>query len=395
MFGMETLDVAIGLALVFFLFSLVTSAVREAIEGVLKERSVHLERGVRELLDDKNGVRFAKYLYEHPLVSSLYHGKYVQKDRRWRGGALPTYIPSRNFAVAVLDLVMRGPVPHDDDNTPTNPYVTQRAGSAPTIAQLREAALRIEIPKVQRALLAAIDNARDDISKVQTNLESWFDTAMDSVSGSYKRWTQVYLFVIGAVATLALNVNAITIANYLAQNKTAREAIVLRAQAIAADTAYRRIALDTSANVRARIADLNTLDVPIGWDHAAPRPSSTASSTERLSYWTRTFFGLLLTAFAVTLGAPFWFDVLNKIMVIRSTVKPHEKSQEEASEDRQASAPASAAVPSTRQSAAAPTTAAPTATAPTPAAPAEHAVPRVTPPFTPNEWASGDEEGIL
>jgi len=40
---------------------------------------------------------------------------------------------------------------------------------------------------------------------------------------------------------------------------------------------------------------------------------------------------------AATLGAPFWFDVLNKITVIRSTVKPHEKSPEEASEDRQAS----------------------------------------------------------
>jgi len=42
-----------------------------------------------------------------------------------------------------------------------------------------------------------------------------------------------------------------------------------------------------------------------------------------------------MTAFAVSLGAPFWFDILNKIMVIRSTVKPREKSREEGSEDRQ------------------------------------------------------------
>lgn len=341
MFGMETLDVAIGLALVFFLFSIVTAAVREAIEGILKERSAHLERGIRALLDDKKGIRFAKYLYEHPLVFSLYRGKYVPKDWRWRGGALPTYIPARNFAVAVLDLVMYGPVAQHSENAQPNPHVAQRSGSAPTVAQLREAALRIDVPMVQRALLAAIDNARDDISVVQTNLESWFDTAMDSVSGSYKRWTQVYLFVIGAIATLALNVNAITIANYLSQNKTAREAIVLRAQAVAADTAYKRLALDTTANaseIRARISDLKSLDVPLGWDHAAPRPASTASRSEQLSYWTRTFFGLLLSAFAVTLGAPFWFDVLNKIVVVRSTVKPHEKSQEEASVDRQAPA---------------------------------------------------------
>ena len=36
---------------------------------------------------------------------------------------------------------------------------------------------------------------------------------------------------------------------------------------------------------------------------------------------------------AIMLGAPFWFDVLNKIMIIRSTVKPHEKSPEEPSQD--------------------------------------------------------------
>lgn len=54
-------------------------------------------------------------------------------------------------------------------------------------------------------------------------------------------------------------------------------------------------------------------------------------------------FGWLATALAATLGAPFWFDVLNRIMVIRSTVKPHQKSPEEASEDRQAPAGTTAA----------------------------------------------------
>jgi len=44
--------------------------------------------------------------------------------------------------------------------------------------------------------------------------------------------------------------------------------------------------------------------------------------------------GWLLTAGAISLGAPFWFDLLNKFMVIRSTVKPFEKSQPEGSEDR-------------------------------------------------------------
>jgi hypothetical protein len=51
--------------------------------------------------------------------------------------------------------------------------------------------------------------------------------------------------------------------------------------------------------------------------------------------WYLKIIGWLITALAISLGAPFWFDILNKIMVVRSTVKPHEKSPEEASEDKQ------------------------------------------------------------
>jgi len=64
---------------------------------------------------------------------------------------------------------------------------------------------------------------------------------------------------------------------------------------------------------------------------------------DNFSYWEdlgAPVLGWLLTAVAAMLGAPFWFDVLNQIMVIRSTVKPHEKSGEEASRDRQAVQPA-------------------------------------------------------
>jgi hypothetical protein len=35
--------------------------------------------------------------------------------------------------------------------------------------------------------------------------------------------------------------------------------------------------------------------------------------------------GLLMTILAAMLGAPFWFDLLNKVTFIRSTIKPGEK----------------------------------------------------------------------
>jgi hypothetical protein len=95
------------------------------------------------------------------------------------------------------------------------------------------------------------------------------------------------------------------VANFLFMNKDARSALVEKATK------------DTTGTT-----DLETLGLPIGWPKGFhPKPEY--------------IIGWLLTAFAATLGAPFWFDVLNKVMVIRSTVKPHEKSPEEDSEDRQ------------------------------------------------------------
>ena len=96
---------------------------------------------------------------------------------------------------------------------------------------------------------------------------------------------------------------------------------------------------------------LKELKLPIGWADHPKYPV-----TEDAWGYTAPFLGWLMTALAATLGAPFWFDVLNKVMVIRSTVKPHEKSPEAASADRQQ--PASAPAPVQTQSAATSTQAA-------------------------------------
>jgi len=75
------------------------------------------------------------------------------------------------------------------------------------------------------------------------------------------------------------------------------------------------------------------LKLPIGWDRGLPQHPG--SDGKPATDWLEVIAGLLITALATTLGAPFWFDLLNKVMVVRSTVKPHEKSPEEASEDKQ------------------------------------------------------------
>lgn len=78
------------------------------------------------------------------------------------------------------------------------------------------------------------------------------------------------------------------------------------------------------------------LRLPIGWSRNPTQAEQDmhlglADWEDRWEYWDAFVFhwlGWLITAIAATLGAPFWFDMLNKVMSIRSAGKaPEEKSK--------------------------------------------------------------------
>lgn len=189
---MQTLDVVIGISVVFFLFSLLVSAVREALEALLKTRAVHLERGIRELLDDAEGSGLSAQVYKHPQLFALYQGAFTAVKKRPTGGGLPTYIPARQFATALMDIVAHGPVPDAGSADATGD--AERVHTGMDVAALRAGVRRLSSPLVRRAVLNAIDQSTGDLESIQKNLESWFNGTMDRVSGWYKRRKQFWLF---------------------------------------------------------------------------------------------------------------------------------------------------------------------------------------------------------
>jgi hypothetical protein len=366
MFGSQILEVAIGVIFIFILTSIICSVVREGIEAWMKTRAAFLERGIRELLHDKEGTGLAKDFYQHPLIYSLFAAEYQpltagnKKPWAWtKGRELPSYIPTKNFALALMDMAARGP----QTDAPNSDAESTRI----SLEAIRRNVGNLENPAVQRVVLAALDTAQGDLNQLQANLEAWYDSGMDRVSGWYKRSSQWVIFWIALFVSITLNINTITIADYLSRNDVARKALVARAEAAVNDPAFQSAVKSSRDSAAARYYDarreLDSLELPIGWsrgwgaprqhlrrsttklpaaDNSQAQPGNAKAENEGIEIWNDVFgpvFGWLLTALAAMLGAPFWFDVLNKVMVIRSTVKPHEKSPEEASEDRQPSAP--------------------------------------------------------
>jgi hypothetical protein len=544
MFNSNILEVAIGMIFIYLLLSLMCSAASEMIELLLKKRAIDLERGVRELLapGTKSGTSdIVQKLYDHALVNNLFGNTYAESRignpfRRIFRTKLPSYIPARNFALALMDLVAlperpaserpstpppastqapkepTAPATKNDNPAdvpleekpeaipagaqPQSPDIEPPSGAAgatvgPRAQTPAQLVLNVPLPAggiqlqnvrdpvspsvvspgpesqaakpgdkdnpltplrnaisvnplltevTKRSLITLLDAAGNDVAKARENIENWYNSSMDRVSGWYKRRAQLTILVIGIFVAIAVNVDTITIAKRLSTDRALRDTLVNAADVYAKanaspspsptptptsepeakgqtpgttapanpspnpevkkspeptpsatplptpppacvsdrnsenclaamkevcedeDSAACRIAkgcveADSTECRRAknlvRACDdpnspkckylnnqyqLQSLGLPIGWD--SPDDPKRKWPGTRLcgvgGWWDQLYshgLGWILTALAISLGAPFWFDLLNKFIVIRSAVKPHEKSPEEESKD--------------------------------------------------------------
>jgi len=443
MFNSTIIDVAIGMIFVYLLLSLICSAANEIIELQLKNRAADLERGIRELFNDPNRTTgMVEKIYEHPLISGLFEKSYdpsvLTRWKRMLGKLnLPSYIPARNFALAMMDISFG----KEGEGKPTGGAVTPSgvAGATPpsttapnvvvnmgatvptpppdpnALNALRNNVQSIPNEQVKKAMNALIDAADNDPAKVRENIENWYNSSMDRVSGWYKRRTQSFLLLIAFFVAIAVNADSIQIGKRLWSDKPLRESLVAAADAYAKANAAtpsptatpKPSPIPTSTpkpGTSPPQTELPREDVPPPKGTPSPSPCQSAKCKEKpdsddcrreaikcekedcwrgacpagpndpspmcklrknqceienlglplgwspedwpgFHFWTKAFwsgwlgqfrlhiFGWLLTALAISLGAPFWFDMLNKFIVVRSTVKPKEKSPEEKSKD--------------------------------------------------------------
>lgn len=303
MFGSQTLEVAMGLVFIYLLLSLICSALNEWVATFWSMRSKTLESGLRNLLDDPQATRLAKALYGHPLIKSLAPS-----------GSKPSYIPSRAFARALMDVL----APSDAATGPK------------AFADLRNAVAILPASGAKNSLLVLIDEAQGDLSKAREKIEEWFDHATDRVSGWYKRKTKLISVVWALVLAVTLNADTLMIANNLWHSSTLRASVTAAAEAFAKQPPSAvtpppgavPIGPPSGPEVAAQIErNVQGLDLPIGW---SPSNEITRAPGDFRAFMVKVI-GLLCTTLAVSLGAPFWFNVLKDIGGLRSAGQPPER----------------------------------------------------------------------
>lgn len=345
------LDVAIGLGVMYLTLSLICTIIHELITTVRSVRAKTLAQTMKTLIDDPK-IRDA--FYNHGLITNAAQAsrtgsgeetktgeKYVPADPKH-----PSYFDPRTVALALLDSL-------DPDND------AGQKGDFPDFKQVKDLVAALPDSNIRDVLLSSLAG-NGDLAKVRADLEAWFETAMDRLSGGYKRWAKKVALGVGIAVAVVMNADSLHVAKALWVDETLRSQMVSAASSMVengdvlkapcvpdapasptppapAAPADTTTPADTSApnetagqedpakkigcllgNLRNEQARLRPL--PIGWT----RSELPGWKWESVSWGVLKLFGLLITGLALSLGAPFWFDLLQKFMNIRGA-KPEEK----------------------------------------------------------------------
>ncbi|WP_374679942.1 hypothetical protein [Hydrocarboniphaga effusa] len=302
---LQLLNVLIGLTLVYVIFSSIASALFDAVEIIVKRRGKLLARGITEILRrlSDNVDADVERFYEHELINSLFDGNFGKNSRK-----LPSYIPPLRFARAVL---MLAETTLAQDASATGPFVRLRAYAERLVGQ------------------RALAPGETLVAAMEAELVDHFNTSMDRVSGWFARYARGVLLVIGLVLAFAANVDTLQIVRSLSMDPLLAERI---ADSAATYVDRRTDSVDAADDgaLDQQIAIINknreiaeSLGLPLGWleGEFARNFGGGAKADDVI----KKVIGLLLTGFALSFGATFWFDLLSKLVDLRASLKPKDE----------------------------------------------------------------------
>lgn len=372
LFNSVILEVAISLFLLFLVTSLICSGINELFAGATQLRAKNLRHGIKTLLNDNQAL--LDVFYNNTLIKGLSP----------EGSKGPSYIPAFVFARVLREVLTRDSIdelpPKDWNEVLSNLLrkpqselsVTQREvlgvlqtsgldparltkltelntqlnGARLALKAFSESGNKAEGPAgefflqqvmlLEKSVQQIEKEASDALQQAQINVERYFNDAMDRVSGWYKRHTQKLLILFAVIPTLLFNIDAIAITNTLFRAPATRAVLIQIAEAQVASG-------EEQMNLQKTLDEIAGAGLNLGWNRCeipesisgpAECPESTARPiTQPLQWLSGKLLGFILTIFAVSLGAPFWFDLLNKAVNLRMAGK---QPSEELSTEKQA-----------------------------------------------------------
>ncbi len=312
----QILDLVVGVIFIYFLLSIICSSIIEMANNLSKVRAKMLEQWITDNFNHENS-QLGSHLLDTASIDGL-----TLKGRK------PSYLPSNVFVRALFDQVVKDY--QEKNNIDSKPY---------GIDELKKAIEETKLLRsgIKRMILQNMKDASDNLEKTRKGLEDWFDSAMERLGGTFKKRSQIRLFIIGLVVSMVLNVDTVVLVKYFYQNPKVARQIADAAQESVNDASNQakyskqnQVVTNDSSAVEATqlvanimqeavVIDslqklLSSTNMPMGWQKDTKQcwivPDSPGT-------WVSKFFGILISGFALSMGSVFWFDLLNKLVNLR------------------------------------------------------------------------------
>ncbi len=350
------LEVAIGLVFVWLILSGATMEAQNVFSRIFQKRAKFLKGAILDMFGGEE--EYLDAFYEHPAIEKLNRKGFFNREKR------PDYIPNSVFAEVAVEVLFNLGVDEKNkkaDSASLGAIIDQVEAINKKNSKLAYS-LRYLMPQFDGdEIVSTAKDFEQKAGEIRKNAEKWFDSTMTSASFWYKEKAQLTAFFIGFLIALAINVDTITIAEQLWRDPTMRQTLVAQAASMEVDGEPIPV-----GDVEAYYQEIN---LPVGWTSELLATTSCPSlSIESNSVifamdggcyqisnmpafndgwgWLIKILGLTMSAFAAMQGAPFWFDMIDKILRISG------KSNGQDEEDSTSSALTSstASLPTTSES---------------------------------------------
>lgn len=303
----KLIEVAIGLVFVYLLLSIFAMVFMEIISTFLRMRGELLKSTIEKMLFNKkeNPEKINKF-YEQPLVFFLgddvttwsFFDNYFSKNFK----KLPSYIKNEDFYNTFLTFV------NDEKFSDSLADIEKKINSASFSLNTKS------------HLKFLIQKSKGNTMNFKHEIFRWFDECMERANTWYSRKVQYILLLLGFIIAIAVNGDTLRMIEKLNNDEKLRSELVQSAAVYVKENPNAPEASKINSNIgneyKKMMSESHNL---LGWEN------NSIDFKEENSNVLVKFLGFLLTAIAISLGSNFWFDMLKKLLNIRTLGRPTQK----------------------------------------------------------------------
>jgi hypothetical protein len=319
---LKTLDILIGATTVLLLFSMAVTVITQTVTSFFNRRGKQLLAGVASLLQHLGvstrdvAEKIAKALLSHPTLSTV-------------EGKIATIIHRGEFTTLLMDIAGgQGLV----DLEPTALSELQKMLAANGVSNpgqslnnIRKVALLIETSNPQianhvRAEMAILQEcATDYVAKVN----AWFDQTMDRVSLAFTKYAHRVTIVAAFIVVIAVQFDILAVFDRLSIDEQFRNSVVNAAATDFSGKTLPQMNLPNQAPPTGSDATNPSLNTQLYYDLLSTAGLITLPTNS--GWWERIkdprkYPGMILAALLISLGAPFWYNILKDLLGLRSAL---------------------------------------------------------------------------